>query len=371
MPDAFPALERGRLDRPRKALGPDATRAVTNVHRAQRGQRQTRTELAAARLAGVAEAAAPGDRLGSKDELRVLCGVSVGTFNEAVRLLQARGMVTLRPGPGGGLFAAEQSPMVRLGNSVLALDGDPSSVADAVRIRDALDPLMIEEALWHLQAFDLSPIGPMRRREIAEEDWAHGWKEHFHPLRIGRVVIKPSWRGWDEQPDELVIELDPGMAFGTGLHPTTKLMIEALQERVKPGMQVLDLGTGSGILAIPAAMLGAEVTGLDVSEVAVQVARDNVAANGLTDHISMEQGSIEGAAGQQFDLILANITASVLIDLAEKLVDALRPGAELLASGIIDERVEQVRAAFRDAGLQIAGGKQDGDWWLVVARRTA
>jgi ribosomal protein L11 methyltransferase len=261
--------------------------------------------------------------------------------------------------------------MVRLGNSVLALDGDPSSVADAVRIRDALDPLMIEEALWHLQAFDLSPIGPMRRREIAEEDWAHGWKEHFHPLRIGRVVIKPSWRGWDEQPDELVIELDPGMAFGTGLHPTTKLMIEALQERVKPGMQVLDLGTGSGILAIPAAMLGAEVTGLDVSEVAVQVARDNVAANGLTDHISMEQGSIEGAAGQQFDLILANITASVLIDLAEKLVDALRPGAELLASGIIDERVEQVRAAFRDAGLQIAGGKQDGDWWLVVARRTA
>jgi DNA-binding FadR family transcriptional regulator len=171
VPDAFPALERGRLDRPRKALGPDATRAVTNVHRAQRGQRQTRTELAAARLAGVAEAAAPGDRLGSKDELRVLCGVSVGTFNEAVRLLQARGMVTLRPGPGGGLFAAEQSPMVRLGNSVLALDGDPSSVADAVRIRDALDPLMIEEALWHASPAD---IVPMRRQLARMQEAVHG-----------------------------------------------------------------------------------------------------------------------------------------------------------------------------------------------------
>jgi DNA-binding FadR family transcriptional regulator len=116
---------------------------------AERGVRQTRTDLAAERLAAIAEAAAPGDRLGSKEALRTRCGVSVGTFNEAIRLLQARRLVAVRPGPGGGLFAAEQSPMVRLGNSVLALDGEQTSVADAVRIRDALDPLMIEDALWH------------------------------------------------------------------------------------------------------------------------------------------------------------------------------------------------------------------------------
>lgn len=111
--------------------------------------RQTRTDVAAARLVTLAEAAEPGQRLGSKEELRRGCGVSVGTFNEAIRLAQARGLVTVRPGPGGGLFAARQSPMVRLGNSVLALDAEATSVADAVRIRDALDPLLIEDALRH------------------------------------------------------------------------------------------------------------------------------------------------------------------------------------------------------------------------------
>jgi DNA-binding FadR family transcriptional regulator len=133
-------------------------------HRSERGVRRTRTELAAGRLAAIAEAATPGDRLGSKDQLRAQCGVSVGTFNEAIRLLQARGLVTVRPGPGGGLFADEQSPMVRLGNSVLALDAEQTSVADAVRIRDALDPLMIEDALWHASPADIARMHAQVRR---------------------------------------------------------------------------------------------------------------------------------------------------------------------------------------------------------------
>lgn len=128
---------------------------------ARRAGRQTRTELAAQRLTDIVLLAKSGERLGSKGELRERCGVSVGTFNEAIRLLQAQSLVTVRPGPGGGLFAAEQSPMVRLGNSVLALDADQTSVADAVRIRDALDPLMIEDALWHASRSD---VAKMRRR---------------------------------------------------------------------------------------------------------------------------------------------------------------------------------------------------------------
>ncbi len=134
------------------------------------GARQTRTELAAARLGAIAAAAMPGDRLGSKDELRGQCGVSVGTFNEAIRLLQARKLVTVRPGPGGGLFAAEPSPMVRLGNSVLALDAEETSVADAVRIREGLDPLIIEDALWHASPADLAGLRAQvgRMREAAE-----------------------------------------------------------------------------------------------------------------------------------------------------------------------------------------------------------
>lgn len=226
----------------------------------------------------------------------------------------------------------------------------------------------IESALWHLQAFDLSPVGPLRRSEIAEEDWANAWKEHFHPLKIGRIVIKPTWRDWNRQPDEVVVQIDPGMAFGTGLHPTTSLMLAALQRHVRSGMHVLDLGTGSGILAIPSALLGARVTALDTSEVAVEVARGNVAANGLDGQIRVERGSIEVLSGQRFDLILANIIASVLVDLAADIAASLRPRAVVLGSGIIDERADEVRAAFRQAGLTLLEEEREGDWWLIAAR---
>jgi ribosomal protein L11 methyltransferase len=229
----------------------------------------------------------------------------------------------------------------------------------------------IESDLWHLQAFDLSPIGALERRNVEEEDWAHGWKEHFHPLKIGRVVIKPSWREWAGSPGEIVVELDPGMAFGTGLHPTTKLMIEGLQDRVRPGMEVLDLGTGSGILAIPAARLDARVTALDISDVAVEVARENVAINNVAAHVSVAEGTIDAVAGRRFDLILANIIASVLVDIAPDLARALKPGGEVLASGIIDERVDLVCTALTAAGLEITNAVREGDWWLLVARAPA
>jgi ribosomal protein L11 methyltransferase len=229
----------------------------------------------------------------------------------------------------------------------------------------------IEADLWHLQAFNLSPIGALERREVDETDWADGWKEHFYPVKIGRVVIKPSWREWEAAPEELVVELDPGMAFGTGLHPTTTLVLAALQGRTRPDMRVLDLGTGSGILAIASAHLGAQVTALDVSEVAVEVARANAAANGLSSRIDIGLGSIEKVAGKHFDLILGNIIASVLIELASPLAHALKPGAEILASGIIEERAEDVRRAFRRVGLELVQEQCEGDWWLLIARRPA
>ncbi|GAC1463035.1 MAG: 50S ribosomal protein L11 methyltransferase [Chloroflexota bacterium] len=229
----------------------------------------------------------------------------------------------------------------------------------------------IEKALWHLQAFNLSPLGQLQRVEIDEEDWANGWKDHFHPLRIGRFVIKPTWREWQASDDELVIEIDPGMAFGTGLHPTTRLTLQALQERVRPGMAVLDLGAGSGILTLGAAMLGAHVDAVDISEVAVDVARNNVEANGLTRAVTVERGTIEAVADRTYDLVVANIIASVLIDAAPALASVLRPGAALLASGIIEERVREVRSSFEAAGLQIEHQECEGDWWLLVSRRLA
>ena len=138
----------------RSPVGPD--RPATRVPRVPRVTRVPRAESVADQLMAIAEAAAPGDRLGSKEELRGRCAVSVGTFNEAVRIAQSRGIVSVRPGPGGGLFAATQSAMVRLGNSVLALDAAENSVAEAIRIRDALDPLLIEDALWHASPADVA-----------------------------------------------------------------------------------------------------------------------------------------------------------------------------------------------------------------------
>ena len=228
---------------------------------------------------------------------------------------------------------------------------------------------LIETALWHLRAFDLSPIGPIQRREIEEEDWANSWKDHFHPLKIGHVVIKPTWRTWEASADEIVVELDPGMAFGTGLHPTTKLTLLALERHVRPEMDVLDLGTGSGILAIPAARYGARVTALDVSEVAIHVAESNIETNKVADRIAVRRGSVDEVEGREFDLILANIIASVLIELAPRLAAVLKPGGLLLASGIIEERAAGVRDALTSVGLNLEEQDHEDDWWLLVARR--
>ncbi|MDA8217966.1 MAG: 50S ribosomal protein L11 methyltransferase [Dehalococcoidales bacterium] len=230
--------------------------------------------------------------------------------------------------------------------------------------------LAIETGLWVLGM--IRPVGALLVRTLKEQDWAEAWKAHFHVHRIGRrVVIKPSWREYDPQPDDIVIQLDPGMAFGTGLHPTTQLCVETLDDYLKPGQQVLDLGTGSGILAIAAALLGASsVLALDVDPLAVDAARANAAANGLADSISVENGSLPRAGiTTPFDLIVANIIAHVLRDLAGPLAEALAPGGLLVASGIIAEREAEVVTAFADTGLPIVERRQRGDWVALVARR--
>jgi ribosomal protein L11 methyltransferase len=231
--------------------------------------------------------------------------------------------------------------------------------------------LQIEQGLWHLGQIGPDFVGELTTREVAEEDWANAWKEYYHVLHLGRrVVIKPSWRDYAPQPDEVVLELDPGMAFGTGLHPTTSMCLRLLEERVQPGMRALDVGTGSGILALAAAKLGAaSVLALDVSSVAVEAAQANVRANGLAEHISVRLGSIEEASGERYDLVVANIIARVIAELAPALVGALAPGGLLIASGIIDERLTLAEDALRAAGLAEIERVRDGDWFSLVGRR--
>jgi len=226
-----------------------------------------------------------------------------------------------------------------------------------------------EEALWHLS--QLRQVGPLRVARLAEEDWAEAWKKFFFVQRIGeRVIVKPSWREYQPEPNDVVLELDPGMAFGTGLHPTTRMCILVCEQFVREGMRVLDLGTGSGILAITAAKLGAaSVLALDVDQVAVRVATENVALNGLEDLIQVRQGSIEQTAlDGGYDLILANIIASVIAELAPRLRAAIAPSGLLVVSGIIEEREGLVIEALEDAGMRIEETMAEGDWRAMVCR---
>uniref|UniRef100_A0A831UDJ4 Ribosomal protein L11 methyltransferase n=1 Tax=Geobacter metallireducens TaxID=28232 RepID=A0A831UDJ4_GEOME len=201
---------------------------------------------------------------------------------------------------------------------------------------------------------------------IREEDWATGWRQHFTPTRIGRrLVIKPTWEPFAPQPGDVVIELDPGMAFGTGTHPTTRLCLEAL-EKLGPSGDVLDVGTGSGILAMAAARLGARrVVGTDIDPDAVEVARENCAMNGVTaDLVTTPLAAIPG----RFDVVLANILAEDLVRMAADLTAKVAPGGALILSGILVEREPYVIAGFAATGLVLAETTREGEWSCLLYR---
>lgn len=233
--------------------------------------------------------------------------------------------------------------------------------------------LTLQESLVALREFEIDPgDGRLTTRFVQDEDWAEAWKRFYHPLRVGRtLVIKPSWEEFSPRPGDRVIELDPGMAFGTGAHPTTQLCLALLEERVTPGDRVLDLGTGSGILAIAAATLGAaSVLALDLDPIAVAAARENADRNGVGTRVAVVEGSTEAAGDVPFDLIVANILADVIRDLAADLARLTRPGGLLIASGIIADRAADVAAALSAAGFAIQEERADQEWRALVARKT-
>lgn len=225
------------------------------------------------------------------------------------------------------------------------------------------------EALWHLG--QIRPLPEPQVRELQEEEWAEGWKAHYEPQHIGRrLVVCPSWQSYASD-GEVVITLDPGMAFGTGLHPTTRMCLEALEEHLSRGARVLDIGTGSGILAIAAAKLGASnVLALDTDPLAVKIAKDNVLANGVRGVVEVREGSLEMAKGSLFDLIVVNILARTIAELIEKgLLDHLKREGLLIAAGIMASEEEEARNTLREGGLKGLSRLRKGDWVTLIGRR--
>ena len=230
------------------------------------------------------------------------------------------------------------------------------------------------EALGHLQAFELRPIGELEVSVVHEADWAHAWKAHFPVLRVGRrLVIRPTWRRHRRKADDVVLALDPGMAFGTGLHPTTRLCLAGIErwadEGLVVGARVLDVGCGSGILMIAAGLFGAaELVGVDPDPIAVEASTANARRNRVA--VEVRGGSLPSHRGP-FDLVAANLIASVLIALAADLRAELRPAGRLLASGIFVDREGDVRDALEAAGLRALNRTAEGDWVALELERPA
>lgn len=218
----------------------------------------------------------------------------------------------------------------------------------------------------------ITPLPPLEERLVDQALWEKAWKEGFHTIKVGRLVIRPPWEAYTPSPGERVIALEPGLAFGTGHHPTTRLCLLWMQEVLSPGQRILDLGTGSGILAIAAVMLGAgEVLALDTDPLAVRSARLNARRNGLASRIRVRRGSLPWPQGGRFHGILANISAKVISALAPVLWDALHPGGWVVASGILQEHLEEVVGALHGAGFPTPQVRRDEEWVALLARRPA
>ena len=212
--------------------------------------------------------------------------------------------------------------------------------------------------------------GAVSWKAVADEDWAETWKEFFHTEKIGaRTVIKPTWEEYEAKAGEIVVELDPGAAFGTGQHATTSLCIRALEDLVRPGMTVFDVGTGSGVLAIVAAKLGAKrVEAVDFDTVAVRVACENVRQNGAEDVVRTERSNLLKSVAGEADIIIANIIADIIVRLFGEVKGSLAAGGTMLLSGIIEDRLADVVEAAGRHGFCVEKIEQEKGWAAVVVK---
>jgi ribosomal protein L11 methyltransferase len=277
----------------------------------------------------------------------------------------------------GGVAIEEPFELVDEGQEYRVLTGQPVKVHAYLPIdgKEEAARQQVAEGLWHLSSLGPQFVGDLQTRVVHEEDWANAWKDYYHVTHIGqRLVIRPSWREYLPKNNEVVLELDPGMAFGTGLHPTTRMCLEQIEQRMRPDMRVLDVGTGSGILALAAAKLGAaNVYCIDNSSVAVESAVANAEMNHTNDRMNVVLGVLDETEAIhlscQYDLVLANIIARVIGSIASNLAQVLAPDGILITSGIIEDRRHEAEQPLLAAGLKLIDQVMIDDWVTLIMQK--
>ena len=264
-------------------------------------------------------------------------------------------------------------------------DPDKSPTFERAAVSAYLEPTRSTESLENTLDLklrllsQLATIGELQRQEIRREDWEESWKQHYRPIRIGdRLVVCPSWHEYKSCSGELVLSLDPGMAFGTGIHPSTQMCLSRLESWVRPATKALDVGAGSGILTLAALGLGASsVMAIDVDQVAVETTRANIERAGLDERVEsilsdfkqVEWEKVPTSFRPPYDLVTANLTASIILENLENLLESLKPEGVLIASGIVVQREREISEALAERAVVVEERDEQGDWVCLVLRK--
>lgn len=242
------------------------------------------------------------------------------------------------------------------------LPDDPTLFENIRAIKDRLNWLIVQDF-----GIDIGP-GSIELNNVREEDWANNWKQYFKPKKIGKyLVVRPGWEEYSPSEGEIILELDPGMAFGTGTHETTILCVKALEDWVAPNRNLLDIGTGTGILAIAGLLLGAKnALAVDSDSNAVRIAEKNAKNNGVADRMKVVHGNLMDEVHGKFEIVVVNIIADVIIEISKEVKRYLTASGIFIASGIILDRINDVERAIREAGFTIIETKTMGEWASVV-----
>lgn len=260
-------------------------------------------------------------------------------------------------------------------DSVMELEHIPTSITFYLEDTEERDRILeqLRKKLDKLKSDESIDYGKLEciRRPVEDTDWKDNWKEYFKPARItDRIVIKPTWEEYERTGDELVIEIDPGMAFGTGTHPTTSLCVKLLERYIEPEKDViLDVGCGSGILAIASALLGAKgVLAVDIDPIAVSVSKENVELNHLSSKVRVIEGDLTKGLREKADIVVANLMADLVMILSKDVPAHLKGKNIYISSGILIEKQEQVVAAIEECGFHILDILEEGEWCAIAAQ---